>query len=218
MKKIKLIYITLFLLCLTISCTHEKKELIIEVEQETNIVGLAIKDIFPLPNYLHEHTARVTGKINSHELTPNIDESFMVSYQDSPIQAIYTPLNQKLKSSIEIFHIYFELEGMVSKFHLLISQEQLHETVKRFTYKTIEGRTIVQFDVETNDGRIIDIQLPNLKNWGDRFENCVEWTFDQMSGWEKLGCMALGPYCAGTIAAMCGVGASEGMFETPDGP
>ena len=33
-----------------------------------------------------------------------------------------------------------------------------------------------------------------------------------------LGCMAAGKLCAGSIASMCAIGATEGYFETADGP
>lgn len=216
MKKLKPIYVIIFLLCLTISCTQEKEEAIIELDQETNIIGLAIKEILPLPNNLSKHTILVANKIKYLESSPNIDKSFIVSYQDCATKAIYTPLDQKLKSSTEIFHVYFEREGKVSKFDLLISVERINEYTKTFTYLTREGELIVKFDVEVDDGLISNIQVNNLKDWGDRFENCVEWVFDHMNTWDTLTCMALGPICAGGIAAMCAVAATEEMFEETD--
>lgn len=216
MKNLNIIYVILFLLCLTISCTQEKDESIIELDQETNIIGLAIKEILPLPNNLSKHTILVANKIKYLESSPNIDKSFIVSYQDCATKAIYTPLDQKLKSSTELFHVYFERNGLVSKFDLLISTENLNEYEKRFTYLTIEGDLIAQFDVGIDDGLISNVQVNHLKGWGDRFENCVEWVFDHMNTWDTLTCMALGPICAGGIAAMCAVAATEEMFEETD--
>lgn len=218
MKNIKLNSIIIILLCLTVSCSNEKDESNGELNEEGTEVGLVIDKVVPLPEYLSLHTIRIANNVKHNELSPNIGKSLIVSFKDSPIRAIYTPLKGKLKSSIETFHVYFEFDGKVSKFDLLISEEDLSESEKRFTYLTIEGELIAQFNVGIKDGRISNIITNHLKSWGERFENCVEWTFNQMSGWERLGCVAFGPYCAGTIAAMCGVGASEGMFETPDGP
>lgn len=220
MKKLKVTYITLILLSLTISCSNEKEESIIDLDQdkETIKTGLAVKDVIPLPNTLYNHTLRISSNLIFDDLSPNVDNSFIVRYQDSEIETIFTPLNQNLKSTEEIYHVYFKLKDMVSKFHLLISQEILNDAVKRFKYKTTDGKILVIFDVDSTDGRILNIELPNLKSWSDRFENCVEWTFDQMGTWDYLACMAIGPVCAGTIASMCAVGATEGMFESPDGP
>lgn len=213
MKNIKLNSIILILLCLTISCTHEKEESSNELDQESNNVGFRINKILPLPDNLSKHTISVTNNIRFNELSPNIGESFIVSYLDSPIRAIYTPLNGKLKSTIETYHVYFELDGKVSKFDLLISEEDLSESEKRFSYLTFEGELIAQFNVGIEDGQISNIQANHLKRWSDRFENCIKWTIDHMNTWDKLACMALGPVCAGTIASMCAIGASEGMFE-----
>lgn len=206
------------LLCLTISCSKEKVDFDNEFDQKGNNVGLEIKDIEPLPADLYKYTAHIAGKVKYLDSSPNIDESVIVNYYDFPVQAIYTPLSQKNISSLEVFHVYFELEGLVSKFDMLISEERLNESEMRYTYRTTEGDLIVLFDVDLNNGLIINVQQSNIKSWKSRFENCVSWTFGNMSSWDYLACMALGPICAGTIGSMCAFAATENMFQTPEGP
>lgn len=96
--------------------------------------------------------------------------------------------------------------------------EDINKSSKRFSYLTTDGVLIGQFDLKNSDGSLSNIKVNKLKDWGDRFDNCLEWTFDQMSNLDQLVCYAIGPACATIIASMCAVGATEGMFETPDGP
>jgi hypothetical protein len=213
MKNIKPIYVILLFLGITISCTQEKDEVIVNTVEKTYPVGLKIKEILPLPVNLTDRTSLVTSNINYKELHPNINESFIISHEDCTLRTICTPLNQKLKSSTEIFHVYFEREGKVSKFDLLITVEKKDENTETFTYLTREGELIAKFDVGIDNGQISNTQVNNLKDWGDRFNNCVEAVLDSFNGIEKLMCMTASVACATTIAGACAVAATEGQFE-----
>ncbi len=217
MKKNYLIQIGIILF-ITISCSTEKIENESKSIHNVNNDLVSINDIKPLSSKLYAYTLRVTSDVKSHKLSPNVDKSVMVSYKDSPIQAICTPLIEKEKSKNKIFHVYFEIDGMVSTFDLLIYERPLNENEMRYSYKTREGTVIAKFDVEVCSGFISNVETGRNKSWTDRFENCIEWTFDNMNHWDYLACMAIGPYCAATIATMCAIGATEGYFETVENP
>ncbi|MBU1012673.1 MAG: hypothetical protein KKG99_06695 [Bacteroidetes bacterium] len=218
MKKINLYCIILLLFGLTVSCNKVQEEAGVEMIQEGNNVGLRIKEILPLPINLADHTAQVTSNINYKNLNPNISQSFIISHEDCSLRTICTPLNQKLKSSTEIYHVYFERDDLVSKFDLLITVENINKSAKTFTYLTREGELIAKFNVGIDNGLISNVHVNNLKSWGERFENCVNWTLENMRGMDKLVCMMASLACATTVASMCAIAASEEMFETTDEP
>lgn len=215
MKNFKFYIFLITVLGISFSCNNKTK---IESLPEGNIVGLVPYKIVPLTNDLISYTSKRTKKISSPVITPDVRSSIIVMYENYDIKAVFTPFEKKFKSSIKLHHVYFELDGLVSKFELIISEEQLNNDVVRYSYISIDNVAFVTFDVNLNDGAIFNIQFSNFKDFGDRFENCVKWTFDNMNIYDKLACMAIGPYCAAGIATLCAIGAAEDQFETPDGP
>lgn len=217
MKKIVIIYC---LISFIVSCNDN---IIIDkdtIDQETksSILTLEIKTIEQLPAFLSYHTENKISYFDSNKYKPKVCESFIVSYYESPLRAIYTPLYPESNETINMFHVYFELESMISNFDLIITEEKIGSNEFRYKYLTKEGNLIVSFDVSKSNGRIFDFLIEPNKSWTDRFGNCVDWTFDNMNRWDYLACMAVGPVCAGIIASMCAVAASEGMFITADQP
>ena len=85
-----------------------------------------------------------------------------------------------------------------------------------FTYSTREGEIIAKFNVGIENGLISNVQVNNLKGWGTRFDNWVEAVLGSFNGFKKLACMVASTACATTIAAVCAIAASEGMFEEQD--
>ncbi len=199
-----------------ISCSTNNEKLTIPEDKKNNYPE--IKEISQLPKELNNHTFRITNNLEIESRYPIIKESMMVSYYDTPLRAIFTPLHHDVNSSDIMFHVYFELNGKVSSFDLLINEKKYCDKINRYAYKSIDGNPIVIFDVEPTKGKLINIQRFPNKNWKDRFSNCIDWTFDKMNRWDYLSCMAVGPVCAGVIASMCAIAANEGMFVQPDKP
>jgi len=69
--------------------------------------------------------------------------------------------------------------------------------------------TFIQFDVQQSDGLVINVLT--IKGWGSRWVGGVDWAIGRMSGVDVLACMAVGKWCAGGIAALCAVAATENM-------
>jgi len=182
------------------------------------LIDLEIKSINPLPKSFHIHTANLIEKKGAKALMFDIEQSRIVDYYNQTLRTIYTPIYSESKSNTSNFHVYFEKEGLVSDFDMIISEEIIDENISRYSYFGDMGQLMVSFDILIETGQILDFKLGRTKGFGDRFNNCLEWTFNQMSTMDYLACMAVGPICAGTIASMCAVGASQDNFQTPDGP
>jgi len=152
-------------------------------------------------------------KIGSKEYLPNFDQSFYVTYDSINIKSIFTPLNYIEKSTIEAYHICFVKEdSLFSSFALILCKEVLDDSnFQKYTFKSINDENIGQF-VINNEGIITDIIPCAPIGWFEQFENCLNWTFDQMNIWDQLACMAFGSQCAATIALACAFGATEGYF------
>ena len=176
---------------------------------------MQINTILPAPDILHAYTEYVTEKVLEFGYHPKINDSKIVSYIVFPIRAIYTPIESAEKSSINSSHVYFELDGMFSDFELLISEEYLDESTQRYSYNDIDGTLFVEFEVDRVNGTILNLRFNNNKNWFSRWKNCAQHTLEYMvdNPVDGLVCMAFGKYCAGTIAAMCAIAASEGYFQ-----
>jgi|GEM_PF-5171638 len=215
MKNFRINFYLLLLISLTFSCSNKTYN---DEEQEGNIVGLSPSEIVPLSSSLLNYTETITSKFKLAEFIPDVDNSTMALYEESPIQAIFTPLIPVHETSSEVFHVYYSLDGLVSAFEFLLTEEYLNENTMRYSYSTVEGETYATFDVSLIDGRIFNIQLDNYKGFADRWENCVTWTLSRMNMYDTLACMAFGPYCAAGIATLCAIGAAENQFLTPDGP
>ncbi len=136
----------------------------------------------------------------------------MVLYDSIEIVAVYTPLSNSQKSNMETYHIYYVMDSLYSNFALLLHKEQLNEDLVKYYYNTINDENIGQLII--NQQGIINQVIVMAPGWGwdGRFENCVNWVLGQMNYLDYLACMAIGPVCAGTIAAMCAIGATEGYF------
>lgn len=176
---------------------------------------LQIDRIKPLPTSLYEYTEHITKKVLDHDHRPNIADSKIVSYVDMSIQAIYTPLISYKKSSKNNSLVFFELDGLISNFEFIISEECLNGVTTRYLYKDIDGTVLLEFDVNNTDGQVLQMQANPNKNWFRRWKNCAEHTLNYMidNPVDGLVCMAFGKYCAGTIAAMCAIAAAEGYFK-----
>ena len=199
-----------------VSCSTNNEE--IQIPEDERNSYLEIKEVSKLPEKLYKHTKRITSELKILSRFPNIEESVIVTYYQTPLRAIYTPLHHEDDSPDKMFYVYFELNGQVYTFDLLITEKNYSKNSIRYTYQSIDGNPIVQFDVEITNGQIINIERYPNKNWGDRFGNCIDWTFDNMNRLDYLGCMAVGPVCAGVIASMCAIAANEGLFIKPDNP
>lgn len=188
------------------NCTCQDEELFQTIQ---------IENVLPAPDYLQAYTEAVTSKILEFGYHPIINDSKIVNYVDFSIQAIYTPIESDDKSSINSSHVYFELDGMFSNFELLISEEYIDESTKRYSYLDIDGTLFFEFEVDREDGTILNLRFNYNKNWFSRWRNCAQHTLEYMvdNPVDGLVCMAFGKYCAGTIAAMCAIAASEGYFQ-----
>ena len=216
----KRILIVLYLANTILSCSDKMTEAneIVDKRGENNILTLEILNVEPLPSIYYYHTERLISYFDLNKYQPNVCESFVVSYVGSTIKAIYTPLYPTFEQSINMYHVYFKKKGKVSTFDLIISEAPIYENEFRYKYLTKEGALIVRFDVNLDTGIIIDFFKQPNKSWSNRFENCVEWTFNNMNTWDYLACMSIGPICAGVIASMCAVAATERMFVTAEQP
>ncbi|HQQ13266.1 MAG TPA: hypothetical protein PK855_08880, partial [Bacteroidales bacterium] len=116
------------------------------------------------------------------------------------------------KSNMETYHIYYVMDSLYSNFALLLHKEQLNEDLVKYYYNTINDENIGHLII--NQQGIINQVIVMAPGWGwdGRFENCVNWVLGQMNYLDYLAYMAIGPVCAGTIAAMCAIGATEGYF------
>lgn len=215
MKK-KVLFILVIIPTLLInSCNDKEIESFIE---ETTIAyfGLEVKDVVPLPKGFLKYTEHLASCNKSVGLIPVLSESVLVSYQNFPVQAIVTPLNSLHKSSTEKYHVYFELDGRVSKYDLIINIEPINEFEVRYLYQTNNGSFLFSFDVTLANGLINNIQkgqLLSLKStWWGRWKSCVAAVLDAMIDEPAAGliCMAYGKICAPSIAALCAIGATEG--------
>lgn len=207
-------FIAVLLLVLSLSCSKSERENLINKEFsyqfDIQSVGPYAGDIKLLEN-------KYSNLLKSQCYDPDFTNSQIVTYSTIDVAAIFTPLNNELKSgSNHSSLMFFELNNELLDFELIINETILNDKVGRYSYLTVNGQLIVQFDIQLEDGLVLDVYA--TKSWGDRWNNCVTWTLQNMSNMDYLACMAAGPYCAGGIAAMCAVGASEGYFETPDGP
>lgn len=203
-----------------LSCSNEESYENTEIVNEVSKPDLlAIDLISDLPQNLVMHTKEKTKHFVSMGYSAEVKNSVLVSYSDSPIQAIFTKLVPVHENSIETFHIYFMRNELASLFDILISSEQIGDNKFKYTFLTKYGEKIGELDIDNESGRILRTYtgfVRSNKSWSERFENCVEWTISQMNSYDKLACFTLGPICAGAIASMCAVGASEGKFETPE--
>lgn len=175
-------------------------------------VGYEIKETLPLTKPIKAYTEKMIGKIQTKNYIPNYDEGVMVTFDSLEIVAVYTPLTTVQKSSIETYHICYVMDSLYSDFALLLHKEPLDDGLVKYYYNTIDDENIGQI-VINQDGIIIDIIVNAPNGWYGRFDKCVNWVLNQMNTLDYLACMALGPLCAGTIASMCAVGATEGYFQ-----
>ncbi len=219
---------TNFLICAAValsfflSCSTEIDQKNINISTEGRTVSLLnIDQITEVPQFLAWHTKLKTEHFLSMGLHAEVERSMLISYSDSPIKAIFTKLNSVNDRPDENFHVYFMLDNLVSVFDIIIQSEYIGQKICRYTFLNRFGEKIGLFEIDQEDGKILNTVTGftrSKKDWFDRFENCIEWTIDNMNTFDKMACFAIGPVCAGAIASMCAIGASEGKFETPANP
>lgn len=213
-KKIYGVTAVFFLLVLSLSCSKSEKE---NLTNNDFSYEFDIQSVEPFTGDIELLENKYNNLLKSQGYDPDFTNSQIVTYSNIDAAAIFTPLNNHLKSgSNNSSLMFFELNNELLEFDLIVNETILNDEVGRYSYLTVNGHLIVQFDIQLEDGLVLDVFT--MKSWGDRWTNCVEWTLNNMSYIDYLACMAFGPYCAGGISAMCAVGATEGWFETPDGP
>lgn len=185
-------------------------------------IGLEVKDVKPLDKKFYFHAQQMVKGISFLKTEPNISESLFIEYEGSPIKAILTPLIQN-ESSFDLNHIFFEKDGLVSTFSLLLSIEKFNDNTFKYSFLTLEGTLIFCFNLDDSTNLLSGFEIgdfDNGKNWFDRFGNCLQFMMNQLMEEPAVGlvCMAWGKICAPSIAALCAIGATEGYFEEPGQP
>ncbi len=221
MKKI-LAFVSLFLIFLIPSCTKEKQN-IDEISQiSTRYVGLQIANVSELPSKLYRHTEKKAGSNYLKNIRPDLSNSKIVSYLDVPIRSIITPLINIQENNAEVYHVYFEKEGLVSLFDLVMTIEDTGHGGKNIKFESSEGEFFLSFSLKNNlIGEVRKGELSYQRGWWTRFGNCVKFVMDEMADGSpenvvvSLICLYYSPYCAVSITAMCALLSSEGYFEQP---
>lgn len=213
MKNLKLLMI-LFSFIVLQSCSKNDKEQVID-ENEFNY-EFDIKSIEPLTGDLSIYEKNFYTLLKSHGYDPDFENSEIVTYSNSDVKTIFTPIVNSLKDDSNITFMFFELDNDLIDFDLIISETIINDAIGRYAYLDVDGQVLFQFDVQLEDGLVLEVITP--KSWGNRWQNCVTWTLQQMTYIDYLACMAVGKYCAGGIAALCAFAATEGYFESPEGP
>ena len=204
----------IFSFILLLSCSKNEKEQVI-YEKEFSY-EFDIESIEPLSGDISKYKEKFYDLLKSRGYAPNFKNSQIVTYSNAKVKTIFTPLDNSLKDDSNIELMFFELNNNILDFDLIISETIINDEIGRYTYSTIKGQPLFQFDVQLEDGLVLEVLT--TKGWGGRWKNCVEWTLNQMSYVDYLACMAVGKYCAGGIAALCAFAATEGYFETSEAP
>lgn len=195
------------MLAFTMGCSENEMENITEKDFSYKFDIASIK---PLTGDLDVYKNKTNSLLKSGDgFEPDYANSHVVTYTNTDVSAIFIPLIKNLKSGENSTLMLFELNNELIDFDLIISETLLSDEVVRYAYSNASNE-VIQFDVQLTDGLIINVIT--TKSWGRRWTNCVEWTIGQMNGIDVLACMAFGKWCAGGIAALCAVGASEGYF------
>jgi hypothetical protein len=204
------------------SCNKTENDHVFIESSEVFLIGLNVKDVKPLDNKLHYHALKMIEGIGFPNIKSVVSESIIIEYENFPLKAILTPLLTE-ESYDDVNHLFFEKDGLVSNFSLLLTSDPLCENMRKYSFLTLEGSEVFRFVLEESTGLVSNFAIGEIydgKGWLSRFNNCLKYTMSQLIEEPAVGliCMAFGKICAPSIAGICFVAATEGYFEEPGQP
>jgi hypothetical protein len=204
------------------SCNKIENDPIFIESPEVFLIGLNIKDVKPLDEKLHYHALKMIEGIGFPNVKSVVSESIIIEYENYPVKAILTPLLTE-ESYDDVNHLFFEMDGLVSNFSLLLTSDPLCENMRKYSFLTLEGLVVFSFVLEESTGFVSNFAIEEIydgKGWLSRFNNCLKYTMSQLVEEPAVGliCMAFGKICAPSIALLCAFAATEGYFEEPGQP